>query len=134
MSSLNSFIGGECSLVIILLTTISSEVQPIDNLLIGSRCMGCGSSVFSLDLLDSVAWTANLRAGLHSFRFGTCSVISYLICLYHVWNQSTGASCSTSNGKKNERGKRSRRYQSFRNPYIVFVLQLLSHASHMELN
>ena len=114
VSSLNSFIGGECSLVIILLTTISSEVQPIDNLLIGSRCIGCGSSVFSLDLLDSVAWTANLRAGLHSLRFGTCCVISCLICLYHVWNQSTGASCSTSNGKKNERGKRSRRYHSFR--------------------
>ena len=91
-----------------------SEVLPVDNVSIGSRCIGCGSSVFSLDLLDSVAWTTNLRAGLHSLRFGTCCVISYLICLYHVWNQSTGASCSTSNGKKNERGKRSRRYHSFR--------------------
>ena len=90
-----------------------SEVLPVDNVSIGSRCIGCGSSVFSLDPLDSVAWTANLRAGLHSLRFGTCCVISYLICLYHVWNQSTGASCSTSNGKKNERGKRSRRYHSF---------------------
>ena len=115
VSSVNSFSGGKCSSVFTLLITVNSKVLPVDNVSIGSRCIGCGSSVFSLDLLDGVAWTANLRAGLHSLRFGTCCVISCLICLYHVWNQSTGASCSTSNGKKNERGKRSRRYHSFKN-------------------
>ena len=81
VSSLNSFIGGECSSVIILLTTISSEVQPIDNLLIGSRCMGCGSSVFSLEVLVFVAWTANLRASLLSQRLcrnASDCIVSYL--------------------------------------------------------
>ena len=52
-----------------------SEVLPVDNVSIGSRCIGVDIPVFFLASLDRVAWTINLRGSLLSQRH----IISFLV-------------------------------------------------------
>ena len=78
VSSVNSFIGGKCSSVFTLLITVNSKVLPVDNVSIGSRCIGVDIPVFFLTSLDRVAWTINLRGSLLSQRHTVSFLVNHV--------------------------------------------------------
>ena len=127
VSSVNSFIGGKCSSVFTLLITVNSKVLPVDNVSIGSRCIGVDIPVFFLTSLDRVAWTINLRGSLLSQRH----TVSFLV--NHVWGNRTetwGAEVSESavtgklktSGTRDELIKWERKWQSFNFSFSIYEM------------
>ena len=55
-----------------------SEVLPVDNVSIGSRCIGVDIPVFFLTSLDRVAWTINLRGSLLSQRHSISVLVDHV--------------------------------------------------------
>ena len=106
-----------------------SEVLPVDNVSIGSRCIGVDIPVFFLTSLDRVAWTINLRGSLLSQRH------SISVLVDHVWGngtetwRATGSESAVTckhetSGTRDEFFKWEWKWQSFNYIFKIFIKKL----------